>query len=98
MAVYVDDMYKTNLGQYQRMKMSHMLADTREELMAMAKALNLKMEWLQKRGTPSEHFDISLLKRQMAIRLGAQEVSMKFIVRKIQEKKLNERKHFYTSF
>ena len=33
MAVYVDDMYKYPLGQFGRMKMSHMVADTTEELL-----------------------------------------------------------------
>lgn len=36
MAVYVDDMYIIPLGQFGNMKMSHMIADTKEELLEMA--------------------------------------------------------------
>lgn len=30
--VYVDDMYKSPIGKFRRMKMSHMVADTHGEL------------------------------------------------------------------
>jgi len=36
MSVYVDDMYQTTLGKFGRMKMSHMVADSTEDLLEMA--------------------------------------------------------------
>ena len=70
MAVYVDDMWKFPRGQYRGMKMSHMLADTDKELFAMADLLKLRREWFQ-----GDHFDISLGKRDLAVKLGAVEIS-----------------------
>ena len=41
MPVYVDDMYKHPMGQFRRMKMSHMIANTEAELHAMADAIGI---------------------------------------------------------
>lgn len=71
MSVYVDDM-KAKFG---RMKMCHMIADSHSELLAMAEKIGVATRWIQKRGTPHEHFDICLSKRAMAIKLGAKEVT-----------------------
>ena len=65
MTVYVDNA-KLPLG---RMLMCHMLADTLEELHAMAATLKLKPEWFQEQGTP--HYDICQSKRALAIKAGA---------------------------
>lgn len=67
MSVYVDDMF----APFGRMKMSHLMADTTEELLAMADALGLRREWLQHGGTAREHFDVSMSKREQAIGFGA---------------------------
>lgn len=67
MSVYVDDME----APYGRMKMCHMLADTREELLAMADKIGVARKWIQKAGQPFEHFDIALSKKALAIRYGA---------------------------
>src|ERR1700749_795038 len=75
MAVYVDDMYKSPIGQFRGMKMSHMIADTSKELRAMAKKIGVKQKWIQDEGTYSEHFDISLSKRKIAIEKGAKPIS-----------------------
>lgn len=72
MTVYVDDM-RAPLG---RMVMCHMIADTTGELLAMADRIGLNRLWLQKAGTPHEHFDISLAKRRAAVAAGAREVTM----------------------
>lgn len=71
--VYVDDMY----APYKRMKMCHMIADSTEELLAMADRLGLKRQWIQKPGTYREHFDVSKEVRARAVAAGAQEVTVK---------------------
>lgn len=73
MAVYVDTMRAAFKG----MIMCHMFADSHEELMAMAKRLELKPEWIQDPFTYREHFDISRTKRDKALRLGAKEISFR---------------------
>ena len=65
MMVYVDD-YRAPFG---RMRMSHMTADTVDELHAMATKLGLKREWFQEKSTP--HYDVSDSMRRKAIAMGA---------------------------
>lgn len=71
MAVYVDNM-RARLG---RMVMCHMLADTTEELLAMADEIGVARRWLQHPGTHREHFDIALSKRAEAVKHGAVEIT-----------------------
>lgn len=76
MTVYVDDMR----ARFGRMVMCHMMADTMEELHAMADRIGLQRRWFQdKPGHP--HYDISLSKKALAIRHGAKEVSGRELVR-----------------
>lgn len=75
MPVYVDNMQAT----YGRMKMCHMLADTTEELLAMVDQIGVDRRWIQKPGTPYEHFDIAMTKRARAIEAGAIAVSKRDI-------------------
>jgi hypothetical protein len=77
MTVYVDDMHLNAMGQFGRMKMCHMLADTREELDAMADRIGVARKWIQKAGTPHEHYDIATVKRKLAVAAGAQEITMR---------------------
>lgn len=70
MTVYVDNMR----APYGRMIMCHMLADTTEELLAMADKIGVARRWLQYPGSPKEHFDIALTKRAKAIECGAVEI------------------------
>ena len=72
--VYVDDMYNSPMGQYGRMKMSHMIADTTEELVGMADRIGVSRKWIQYPGTAREHFDICLSKRKKAVEFGAKEI------------------------
>lgn len=67
MTVYVDDM---NAG-YGRMKMSHMLADTDEELHAMAARIGVARKWHQAPPRHDSHYDIALSKKALAIAAGA---------------------------
>lgn len=69
MAVYVD--HESN--EYRGMKMCHMLADTLDELHAMADAIGLKRAWFQSHGS-TPHYDICQAKRRLAIREGAVEI------------------------
>ena len=71
MTVYVDNM-KASFG---RMKMCHMVADTEQELEAMAKKIGVAVKWWQYKGTRKSHFDICLSKKQKAIDNGAIHVS-----------------------
>lgn len=87
MTVYVDDMHTTPMGKLGRMKMCHMIADTTEELLAMADRIGVQRKWLQKAGTPHEHFDISMSKRAVAVAAGAVEITMRDLARKTREKR-----------
>lgn len=80
MTVFVDDMYKSPMGRFSRMKMSHMVADTEEELHAMAKAIGIDQKWYQK-----DHYDICLSKRNLAIQLGAKAITMRELAVKWRE-------------
>lgn len=71
MAVYVDD----PICPYGRMMMCHMLADSTDELLAMADAIGVNRKWIQFAGTLREHFDICKSKRAKAIAAGAREVT-----------------------
>lgn len=86
MSVYVDNMHEVPLGQFGRMKMSHMIADTTEELLAMADKIGVARRWLQKPGEPGEHFDIAKSKRALAIEHGAIEITMREFVQKVRAK------------
>lgn len=67
MAVYVDD-FNIEFG---RMKMSHMIADSKEELLEMATKIGVDHKWIQYPDTFKEHFDICLSKKKKAIQFGA---------------------------
>lgn len=49
--------------------MCHMLADTVEELHAMADKIGVKRKWFQNHSTP--HYDIGTRKRYLAVAYGA---------------------------
>ena len=86
--LYVDDM-RCPLG---RMIMSHMLADTPEELREAADALGLRREYIQDQGTWREHLDVSQSKREEATsRLGAREVSQREMAMMRRERRARER-------
>lgn len=82
MTVYVDDMYRRPLGHYGRLRMSHMIADTTDELMAMADKIGLDRRYIQKRGTSFEHFDVGMGLRAKAIKEGAVAITMRELAAK----------------
>lgn len=71
MTVYVDDMR----APFGRLVMCHMIADSSEELLAMADKIGVQRKWLQYPRTAQEHFDIALGKRALAVKAGAVEVT-----------------------
>lgn len=71
MTVYVDDMYRHEIGKLGRMKMSHLIADTTDELLTMVREIGVNPKWIQHAGTRDEHFDIAISKRAAAIAAGA---------------------------
>lgn len=77
MSVYVDDMYTISLGNFRGMKMSHLVADTTEELLSMVDKIGVQRKWIQYPGEPDEHFDICVSKRELAIKHGTIPVSMR---------------------
>lgn len=71
MPVYVDDM-KAGYG---RMVMCHMVADTEEELHAMADRIGVDRKWYQyPHKSRYPHYDIALSKRSLAVEAGAKEI------------------------
>lgn len=72
MTVYVDDMR----ARYGRMIMCHMIADTEDELHAMADSIGVARRWYQ-----GDHYDICLTKRAIAVHLGALEVTRRDLAR-----------------
>lgn len=71
MTVYVDDMLRpARVGRVQS-RWSHLMADTRQELLDMAAELGLRREWIQHAGTHREHFDLTEPKRLQALGFGA---------------------------
>ncbi len=74
--VYVDNMN----AKYGRMKMSHMIADTHDELVIMACNIGIQLRWIQYLGTGKEHLDVCQVKKAKAIELGAKQVTSKELV------------------
>jgi hypothetical protein len=72
-AVYVDNMR----AGYGRLKLCHMLADSDEELHAMADHIGVARKWHQAPPKHDSHYDIALSKRALAVAAGAVEISWK---------------------
>lgn len=73
MTVYVDNMR----APYGRLTLCHMLADSDDELKAMAEKIGVALRWHQHPGKAQSHFDICLTKRALAVANGAQEITMR---------------------
>jgi len=71
MAVYVDNMR----ARYGRMTMCHMVADSDDELHAMAAKIKVSRRHHQSAGTYRSHYDICKSKRALAIGYGAVELT-----------------------
>jgi len=77
MAVYIDNFN----APYGRMKMCHMIADTTDELLQMADRIGVARKWLQDPGQYTEHFDICLSKKALAVQYGAKEITARELSR-----------------
>ena len=80
--VYVDS--ATN--SYGRMKMCHMVADTLEELHAMADRIGVQRRWFQN-NPDHPHYDIAQTKRALAVRFGAVEITSRQLVELIRKQR-----------
>lgn len=77
MSCYVDKAKNT----YGRMLMSHLIADSFDELHAMADAIGIARKWFQSSPPASfPHYDIAQSKRALAVRHGAIEVDARELV------------------
>jgi hypothetical protein len=71
-------MYLYPMGQFGRMKMSHLLADTDDELHAMAARIGVARKyWQSPARTSGSHYDISMSMRAAACTAGAIEITLK---------------------
>lgn len=82
MTVWVDDM----AARYGRMIMCHMIADSDDELHAMADRIGVARRWHQ-----GDHYDICKAKRALAVKFGAVELTRLQLGRKVIEKRRAER-------
>ncbi len=82
MSVYVDKMR----APFGRMVMCHMIADTDDELLLMAKKIGVAHKWHQAAGTFKSHFDICLSKRALAIASGTIEITMRELGQKLADR------------
>lgn len=86
MSVYVDPA----VWSYGRMKMCHMVADSLDELHAMADSIGIHRKHFQE-GKGHDHYDICKSKRNLAIQNGAIEVTAKEIVRICRKNRINSK-------
>lgn len=76
MAVYVDELqvWPNAWGPFLE-GLCHLAADTLDELHAFASRLGMKHEWFQPGRGRHPHYDLVKSRRDLAVKLGAQEVS-----------------------
>lgn len=89
MVCYVDDMYKYPMGEFRPArggvrvyKMSHMIADTDEELHAMADRIGVARRWFQ-----GDHYDVTMTKRAEALKAGAVAITLEECSKMAMEKR-----------
>jgi len=76
MAVYVDDLRKTppkfRPAKWRYDQACHMMADTEDELEAMARRLQLRKTWRH-----GDHYDLTAEKRRQALAAGALSITIR---------------------
>lgn len=90
MTVYVDNMFRPAQITGRPAKWSHMFADSTAELLAFARRLGLRSDWIQHAGTHREHFDVTTTVRTEAVRLGAVEITYPGDVGDLMERRRSE--------
>lgn len=87
MSVYVDDMAPCLRNRCWRYNQAcHLVANTVAELHQFAaKGLGLKRSWFQNKTVP--HYDLTVNKRKLAVKLGAIEIDKKSLAQKIREQR-----------
>ena len=80
MPVYVDNAFIP----FGRMLMSHMMADTDEELHQMADKIGVDRKWFQEK-VGLNHYDICKSKRALALKAGAVELTPKVLLSLLKE-------------
>lgn len=93
--VYVDNFYEMTGRNFGRMKMCHMIADTREELLQMVDKIGVNRKWIQSYDTPREHFDICLSKRKLAIKFGAIPINVRELAEKTRTRTYEGKEQIY---
>lgn len=91
MVCYVDDMqaaYQPAHNSARKYIMSHMIADTEEELHAMAKRIGVARRWYQ-----GDHYDITQSKKVLAIQYGAKAITMRELGRMVIIRRRAEAEH-----
>ncbi len=79
MAVYVDDMradFEPGHRLGRKYVMSHMIADTLEELHSMADKIGVVRKWFQNTSS-GPHYDIAQSKKALAIEAGAIQITLR---------------------
>lgn len=89
MAVYVDDMRAPLKVGNRTYVMCHMIADSEDELRAMATAIGVQLRYHQYQGTYKSHFDIALSKRALAVKCGAQEITAHQVASMVRRRSVN---------
>lgn len=67
----------------------HLIADSVEELIEFAELIGLRREWFQAKSTP--HFDLTAGGREVAVSMGAIELTNRELVAKIRELRKHRR-------
>jgi hypothetical protein len=80
MAVYVDNLVDYS---WRHGPSCHLIADSLDELMKFALEMGMRAEWFQPRSSP--HFDLTAAGREVAVRLGAIELTNREFVAKLRE-------------
>jgi len=84
MSVYVDELrVAVRSARWPYSHSCHMIADSLEELHRMALSVGLKREWFQEGRNP--HYDLTPLKRMIAVNSGAIELDREAFVSKMNE-------------
>lgn len=84
MTVYVDPMMTSlKSARWPYTKACHLFADTLEELHVFAASIGLRRRWFQNR-EDMPHYDLVGSKRRLAVKKGAEQVSLFFVVKRLQ--------------